>query len=151
MVCGVVTLINMEKENNYISETELENFKKEYRINKWKKVLEFFKQRGLNIDSPNFISEHGVGISLNLRRIIEELSEQSAEKIRMKIETGKYIESPDSLEEVLSRFFDLYGIDYQEFFDKIRERTDINFVQKSKEIEEMYDHLIKELLSRELI
>ena len=28
----------------------LENFKKEYRINKWKKVLEFFKQRGFVYD-----------------------------------------------------------------------------------------------------
>ncbi len=144
----------MEGENKIFesgwTKAEIDRFVEEYRNNEpkrsYKKSIAKLKLGGVDLESPDFIARHGVGFAVRLRKVAENLVNESEGEFRKTFETGMIQVAHDAVggeAEVLARFFNDYGIDSTGAL--------MGVVDDSPEEKEIMEMLCKQLIETEQI
>ncbi len=139
-----------EKRQIEFSQEEIERYVAEFqdnaRKNTFEGVVAQLKRGGLDIESSNFIAEHGIGLNVRLKRIINDVVQETSEDFKKGLETsmlpnvwGGY----GAEFEALARLFNEYGI------DALGSLTDVP--EKSPLYKNIMKKLCKQLLSTEQI
>ncbi len=108
------------------------------------------KLGGVNLESPDFIAEHGIGFVVRLKGIIDKIWAVTAPECRKFLETGflsKSFDARTNRDEPLVEFFLEYGVDYVSATELLKKGESYS----SKMYENIMKQLCKQLLEKEQI
>lgn len=139
-----------EKRQSTFSQEEIERhvaeFQDKVRKNTFEDVATQLKLGGVDIESSNFIAEHGIGLNVRLKRIINDVVKETSENFKKCLETRMLTDAHGGYSanfEVLVRLFNEYGIDA---FESL-----LGASKKSPLYKNIMKKLCKQLLSTEQI
>lgn len=127
-------------------ERHVAEFQDEVRKNTFEDVAAQLKRGGVDIESSNFIAEHGIGLNVRLKRIIDDVVKETSEDFKKGLETSMLPNvwgSYGAKFEALVRLFNEYGI------DALGPLTDVP--EESLLYKNIMKKLCKQLLSTEQI